>query len=396
MMGALHGTFTASVIALAACAIASCLSASDSPSINDIAQDGALPADASRSDVSTSAADGSTVVDAAAPDAFVGDAAAPDAARDATSDAKPDGTTDAAADATPDATPDATTDAATDAASDASVSWPDAGIVGCVVPSGPSGLSPAAEGLPAAGIVLWLRGDRGVYTVAEDAGIDASAPAHVCAWADQSGHGWLLTGGTTSAPEWSSNGVGGEAAIGFPAGNPALGVSSVLGIAPTSPRTFVAVERIDASRGRFNPIMQGQTGSPGEYISIDANTWQTVGDREGVYMTNNSYDTATATSHGTARVHVMTIRSMTIGDPIASALDYRINGQSQTLTLRAGSGLIADFASADFTVVGAAGTSSTGVTPSALIAEVLVYDRALIDTEKTAVETALKARYAIP
>lgn len=203
--------------------------------------------------------------------------------------------------------------------------------------------------------MLWLRGDRGVY---------ALAPS-----------GWLFTGSITT---------------------PALGISGALGIAPTSPRTYVTVETIVAGNGRFNPILQGLGGSLGTYLSIGTNAWQTAGNRERVYMTNNSYDTATATSPGTARVHIMTTSSMTVGDPVPSALDYRINGQTQTLSLRAGSNQINDFTGADFTSVGAAETSSTGVTSDARLAEVIVYDRALTATEKAAAETALKARYAIP
>ncbi len=285
-----------------------------------------------------------------------------------------------------------------DATADAApIAWPDAGL-GCSPPTGESGLDPTAAGLPANGLVLWLRGDYGVYTTASDAGAtgDAGAMASVCAWGDVSGNGWVLASpSSTPPPVLDSAGVGGQPAVWMQPGT-TLQIGSVLGIAPTSPRTLVAVEVLVNGDGRFNPIEQGLEGSPGTYITIDANTWETLGNLEGVYMTSNSIDSSTATSPGTARVHVFTVSSMTVGAQLSSSIDYRINGATQTLTVRQGGGTIGDFSTADFTSVAAPLSSSTGVPGSGEVAEVLVYDRALTLAERQAVETALEARYAIP
>jgi len=278
---------------------------------------------------------------------------------------------------------------------EASAPWPDAGA-GCNPPTGTPGLSATAEGLPANGLVLWLRGDRGVYTVADDAGSDdAAAGPSVCAWADQSGNGWLLTGQPSALPTLSPSGIGGQAAIVLGSGT-TLQTSGVLGIAPTSPRTFVAVETLVGESGRFDPILQGEQGSAGTYLSIDANTWQTVGNAEGVYMPQNSIQASTATSAGAARVHVYTISSMVIGTAFASAIDYRVNGVTQTLTVREGGGTVQDFTGANFTAVDPVVASSTGAPPSGMVAEVLVYDRALSVAERATVEGVLEARYGIP
>ncbi len=243
-------------------------------------------------------------------------------------------------------------------------------------------LVPSAEGVPAAGLVLWLRGDRGVYMTP-----DANA---VCAWADQSPqHGLLTASGVR--PVWQPMGVGGKDAVHFPPTAKALTTGGVLGIAPKSGRTFIAVQQLVTTTARFGAVMQGQSGTPGTYLNIDTNTFQTAGSREGVYATNNAYDSALATSTA-ARIHVYTLSTMVPGTPALSAMDYRVNGAAQTLTRTAGGlgdGNLEDFTAADFTAVGIPGAD-------AIVAEVLVYDRALTADEKVAVETALKARYGIP
>jgi hypothetical protein len=245
-------------------------------------------------------------------------------------------------------------------------------------------LVPGAEGVPAAGLVLWLRGDRGIYMT--------PGAGAVCAWADQSPRRGLLSA-SGARPLWTPMGVGGQDAVHFTTTAKALTTGGVLGIAPTSGRTFVAVQQLVTTTRRFDAVMQGQSGTPGTYLNVDTNTFLTAGSREGVYATNNAYDSALATSTA-ARVHVYTLSTMTPGTAVLSALAYRVNGAAQTLTRTAGglgNGTLEDFTNADFTAVGVSGAE-----PDALVAEVLVYDRALTADETTALETTLKARYAIP
>ncbi len=262
----------------------------------------------------------------------------------------------------------------------------DAGA-GCMPPGAETTLSAAAEGLPTDGLVLWVRGDRGVYKTSDNA---------VCAWGDQISPARLLHP-STSRPTWQSAGVGGQAAIHFNVVGSDL-YTDLLGISATSARTFIAVSQLASATGRFHPILQGQGNSPGTYVGIDANTWQTVGSREGAYVTNNSYDSATATITTAPRVHVLTISTLVPGTAVMTAVDYRIDGATQTLTLKQGDGTIADFSAADFTTIGAvSGTPSAGVTTGdAFVAEALIYNRALTLVERAAVETSLKARYGIP
>ncbi|HVZ72960.1 MAG TPA: hypothetical protein VHJ20_11340 [Polyangia bacterium] len=261
----------------------------------------------------------------------------------------------------------------------------DAGA-GCVSPGPEVALSPAAEGLPTDGLVLWVRADRGVYKTATN---------EVCGWQDQTGHsGLLLAGGTR--PAWQATGVGGQPGILFSIEGQDMGTSGTVGIGATSARTFIAVAQLVNPSGRFHPIIQGQVSSPGTYIGIDSNTWQTAGMLEGVYVTNNSFDTTLATA-STPRVHVMTLSTMVVGQPVVPALDYRVNGATQTFTLKAGSGNFEDFSAANFTTVGAvSGTPSAGAAGgTGVVAEAIIYNRALTLEERMSVEAALKARYGI-
>lgn len=289
-----------------------------------------------------------------------------------------------AADASDATTADAASDVS-DAGAGDTLPEVDAGT-GCLSPGPQVALSPAAEGFPTAGLVLWVRADRGVYKTAQD---------EVCGWQDQTGQAGLLRPSVTK-PAWQAAGVGGKPSILFSVEGQDLYVSGTVGITATSGRTFIAVSQLVNPAGRFHPVLQGEGGSPGTYVGIDANTWQTAGHLEGVYVTNNSYDTTLATA-ATPRVHVMTLSTLASGTPVTDALDYRVNGAPQTFSLKAGSGTIADFSTANFTTVGAvSGTPSAGAAGgTGAVAEALVYDRALTPDERLAVEAALKARYGI-
>jgi hypothetical protein len=104
-------------------------------------------------------------------------------------------------------------------------------------------------------------------------------------------------------------------------------------------------------------------------------------------MMNNAYDSSLATSL-TPHVHTYTIQTMTLGAPVLSGINYRVDGTALTLTRTAGglgNGNFESFAGANYT--------SVASTNEGTVAEVLVYDRALTATEAGTIEAALKARY---
>jgi hypothetical protein len=257
-----------------------------------------------------------------------------------------------------------------------------------VAPVNETPLSAATAGLPTSGLVLWLRGDRG---------ISKSADQRVCAWADQSGTQRPSFTSRNARPLWVANGLGSQAAVHFDAVATDLVADGVLGLSPTSPRTFIAVVQLVSTAGRFHAFSQGLGGSAETYLMLDANTWKTVGSREGLFVAGNCYDTQTATSVS-PRVHVYALDTLTPGATVLGSVDYRIDGVTQTLTRKQGSTKFLDFAGANFTSVGSVDAISS-VAPAvgdAFVAEVLVYDRSLTVPERGVVEAALKTRYAIP
>jgi hypothetical protein len=252
---------------------------------------------------------------------------------------------------------------------------------GCLPPATSQRLSPAAAGLPEAGLALWLRADRGIY---------ATEQHRVCAWVDQSGNDNVFYANGQNRALWTEAGLGSRPAVDIDAAGRYLSVAGVLGIPATSARTLIAVVQLVSTTGRFTALMQGKGGTAGTYVNLDTNTFQTVGSREGVYVTNNAYDSSLVTSTS-PRVHVFTVASLVPGTPVLGAIDYRINGATLTLTRTAGglgNGNVEDFSPADFTLVGS-GTR-------AFVAEAIVYGRALTVEERGVVEIALKARYGIP
>ncbi len=365
----------ASALALAACFTDASQVTVDSSMASDAGPE-AMPTEASPE--TGGGANGSPDA-SATPDADAAMSADAEASVETGPDAQEEGGPDVAGEAAPDVAGEAAADVAVEAAPDI-----DAGA-GCLSPGTQSPLSPATEGLPSTGLVLWLRGDHGVYMTSANA---------VCAWRDQSGNDRLVTPSSVR-PTWASAGLGGLPAIHANAVGMDMG-TDLVGIAPTSARTFIAVTQLVALAGRFHPILQGQGGSAGTYLGIDANTWQTAGSREGAYVTASSFDTAQPTNTS-PHVHVLTVSTMTPGTAVTAAVDYRIDGATQTLSLRAGSGSMQDFSAANFTTIAdVSGTPSTGVYGDAYIAEAIIYDRALTTVESAAVETALKTRYGIP
>jgi hypothetical protein len=304
--------------------------------------------------------------DAAVPafDATSGRTGVGDAAEDAENDAGTSGDADAGVDADADADP-----------------GPQFDDAGC--PLGTTGVSSATDaGIPATGIALWLRADLGVATV------DGGA---VCRWDDVSGRGHAFRPGTATPPVAEAAGLNGKPAVSFPEPERYLSRSDVIGIAATSGRTVAVIGATADTTHRFQYFTQGKAGTPGTYFGLDANTFSTVGSREGVYVTNNAYDSNLATSTAT-RTHVFSISSFAAGGTLPNVLTYAVDGTTTTLTRTSGglgNGTVESFADADFTSIGFGAAGFTG----ARIGELIVYDRELSAPERLLVEQYFSSRF---
>ncbi len=334
-------------------------------STNNGGPDASAPLDASV-DVTTGG-DTGTTSDAA-------DAAGDVAADVATADAGDGGAGNDAADAA-----DAT-DAATDA-KDAADTGPGFDDAGCPLPTGVV-VDPADAGLPATGLALWLRADMGLAT------LDGGA---VCRWDDISGKTHPFAPGSATPPALDPTGIKGKPGVSFIGPNHHLYRPDVIGLAATSGRTIAAFGRTVDTTRRFQYFVQGTTGSAGTYFGLDANTFSTAGSREGVYVTNNAYDSNVATS-ANPRSHVFSISSFTPGGALPGVLAYAVDGVDTTLTRNAGglgNGTVEDFSTANVTAIGAGVAGFTG----AELGELLVYDHALTLAERLAVSQYFAARY---
>ena len=239
-------------------------------------------------------------------------------------------------------------------------------------------VTPPAAAIPRSDLVLWLRADEGA---------NASFPENeVCVWCDLSGRGHDMPAEGTPL---LSTGVGGAPTVVTGAGAQ-FRRDDLLTVSSTAGRTFIAVFRLRDVTARTQPVTQGVTGSPGTFLLIDANTFNTAGQRYGAYVTNNAYDSTTVTST-VARVHVYRIESMEPGPAVLSQLEYFIDGETQTLARTPGglgNGSVEDFAGANFSRVGASSAIYE-------LSEVLVYSRPIDEAERAEIETYLQARYGL-
>lgn len=264
---------------------------------------------------------------------------------------------------------------------DASVAYDDAG---CSLPAAVV-LNPTDAGLPADGLRLWLRADTAV---------SVTAAGEVCRWNDVSGLGNDFTPATTTRPLWVATGLNDHPAVSFPGPNRYLTRAGVLGIPPAAGRTVALIGLNPDLTHRFLYFEMGKVGTPGTYFSIDTNTFNTTGGKEGAYLTNNAYDADLATA-AEVRTHVLSVSTLDAGTALPGALQYSVNGTVRTLTRTSGglgNSTVEDFSGADTTLLGYGVSGFTG----AVMGDVLVYDRPLTVSERTAVEAYLRARYPTP
>ncbi|HEX4386203.1 MAG TPA: hypothetical protein VH083_24780 [Myxococcales bacterium] len=267
----------------------------------------------------------------------------------------------------------------------------DAGVVvlfddaGCPLPTN-AVLDPADAGIPADGLTLWLRTDIGL--AATDAGV-------ICRWEDVSGNGNHFLPGTVTPALYDATGLSGHPAVSIQGPNQYLIRSGVLGIPAASARTVALIGQTQDTTHRYQSFEQGQAGTAGTYFGIDMNTFHTSGAKEGVYVTNNAFD-SNIDAGTDIRTHVYSISSFASGGVLPGVLIYSVNGVVSTLSFTPddglGNGTVEDFSKANFTTVATGQDGFTG----AKLGDVVVYSRALNDDERAAVEAYLRARFPPP
>lgn len=101
------------------------------------------------------------------------------------------------------------------------------------------------------------------------------------------------------------------------------------------PRSVCAVIRLRSLTNRCSFFLQGGSGT--SYWILEANTYNTVGQRMGFYHGGDCFDTDATTSLSTILV-IFTMNAPTIGASISANTAYYVNGVAKTLTLKNGDG----------------------------------------------------------
>ncbi len=232
--------------------------------------------------------------------------------------------------------------------------------------------------LPQQGLVLWLRSDRGV---------NLGPNQEACVWCDLSSAGNNMP--AVGQPTWSASGAGGHPVLHTGRGHRFERMDS-LSITSTAGRTFIAVARLVTLGGRTAFVSQGQVGTPGTYIQIDANTWRTIPQRFGVYVTNNAYNSAVSTSTR-ATIHTMRMGTMQPGLPVLNHLEYFVDGSAAAISRTSGGlgNTLIEGMSINASSVG------RGHTNTVEMSEVLIYNRPISEMERGQIENYLRSRYGL-
>ena len=175
----------------------------------------------------------------------------------------------------------------------------------------------------------------------------------------------------------------------------------LLGLAPSEGRTFIVVSRLQHHTRRSQVISQDIPGDQAMHVGLDVNTFGTVGERFGAYVTGTAMD-SDAKTHRDIAIHVLRINNLNTyakvdrPAPGGVGLDYRINGVSRPLTVTHGRNDVGEpWVKASRTSIGRFAGQMHFFYNGDMF-EVLIYRGALSDSTLHAVETGLAKKYGIP
>jgi hypothetical protein len=206
-----------------------------------------------------------------------------------------------------------------------------------------SAWSPAQ--LPA--LALWLDGaDLDGDGVAEGMAEGGQTGGAVATWADKSGAGRSVGQGTAAnRPTLILNGIGGAPAVSFD-GNDLLTGSP--GIFATSDLITVGIVATFGDTTSRRQLFDFGVGTDHRHFMLEQNTWQTVGQRYGLYQHwapgGGTVDSSVQTSAGPKLFTL--VASTGSGFPMIPNTTYVVNGTVANLELRAGTGFYGSFSDA--------------------------------------------------
>jgi hypothetical protein len=238
------------------------------------------------------------------------------------------------------------------------------------------------------GLQLSLRADSGVTT--DDQG-------RVETWADQTDNGHDFSSLRPAArPGLSEETASGTPALTFNGEGQFLLREDTTGIPNDSARTFVVVSRLTDPAARSPMFMQGRlnaTGGNSNAYGIEANTFNTAGERFGVYLISVANDSERETD---TNYHIHTIRTESFPalEDIRNTTTYYVDG-AETPFEHTGGGTFNSPFDGSASSIGSFSQEQPGVTHTGEIAEIRAYDRALTEDQRSTVESELADRYGI-
>jgi len=261
-----------------------------------------------------------------------------------------------------------------------------AGLAGCTdaLPGG-SDATPTASGVD--GLRLWLHPESGTETNGDT----------VRTWQDASPNGYDFTQEDGALqPTLVEDAVAGNSALRFDGEDDRFVRRDALGITPDSARTFVVVCRLSDPAARSPYLMQGvfdATGGESNAYGLEANTFNTAGERFGTYLVSVAHDSERSTNTN-YNVHVVRTADFPELGAIEESTSYYVNGEEVPIEHTGGGVRNSPFAG-ESTAIGAFPQSSPSTLMHGEIAEIRVYDRALDEGDRSTVEADLLDTYGI-
>jgi hypothetical protein len=197
-------------------------------------------------------------------------------------------------------------------------------------------------------------------------------------------------------PTIASSAANGHDAVQFDGEDDFLLREDTLGIANDSARTFAVVSRLSDTQARSPFLMQGRLdseGSDSNYYGLEANTYNTAGERFGLFLVASAKDTPRRTNTR-YNLHIIRTTDFTDISTMEQSTMYYINGGEVSFSGTPG-GARNQFFDGDSTAVGGFPYTSSGSRMHGEIAEVRVYDRAIPDSERRQIENRLIDKYNI-
>ena len=156
----------------------------------------------------------------------------------------------------------------------------------------------------------------------------------ISTWDDKSGNGYSPTASSTARPIYKTSIQGGNAIARFDGSNDALYYNANL--STVDALSLLCVAKWDATNTR-RPLFDAKNAAGNfKHFTIETNTFTSTGDNYDFYSSNNALEGNVAV---TTNFRVISIAADTTnGNSIINNTTYKVDGSTNTLTLRTGNG----------------------------------------------------------